>query len=109
MRPLDVVSDRFQIVRLAGAGGMGVIYRARDRLTGSSVALKVLRPQAGGEGHDPDQVERFLREPRILAEVRHPAIVRYVAHGETETGEPYLVMEWLDGESLAARLSRGRL
>src|ERR1700761_4999530 len=109
MRPLDLVSDRFQVVRLAGAGGMGVVYRARDRLTGNAVALKVLRPAGGSEGHDPDQVERFLREPRILSEVQHPAIVRYIAHGETERGEPYLAMEWLDGESLSARLGRGRL
>ncbi|MFT3772957.1 MAG: protein kinase [Minicystis sp.] len=109
MRPLDVVSDRFEIERLAGVGGMGEVYRARDRLTGSPVALKVLRVQITGSESAADDMARFLREPRILAEIRHPAIVRYVAHGETGTGEPYLAMEWLEGESLSTRLARSRL
>lgn len=85
---------------MAGSGAMGVVWRSLDRTTGKAVALKLLRP--GSEG------ERFLRESRLLAELDHPGIVRYVAHGSSDEG-PYLVMEWLDGESLAQRLERAEL
>jgi tetratricopeptide (TPR) repeat protein/predicted Ser/Thr protein kinase len=79
---------------------MGTVFRARDRLEGGEVALKILR------GKEPREVERFLREATILAQLSHPGIVRYVAHGTDTSGEHYLAMEWLDGEDLAARLSR---
>ncbi len=97
----DVLSDRFVIDRLAGSGGMGTVYRALDRVTGQAVALKVARRDL----HE----ERFAREARVLAELDHPAIVRYVAHGETMQGQAYLAMEWLHGEDLAQRLSVSRL
>ncbi|MFO0759364.1 MAG: protein kinase [Byssovorax sp.] len=102
------MSDRFEIERIAGAGGMGEVYRARDLTTGGAVALKVLRLKLG-DGLSPGDLSRFLREPKILAELQHPGIVRYITHGEMSSGEPYLVMEWLEGESLSARLSRGPL
>jgi hypothetical protein len=100
VRPGDIVQDRFEIVARAGAGGMGVVYRALDRLTASAVALKVV--------HDPDgeKDKRFDREIRLLAQLIHPAIVRYVSHGTTAGGEPFLAMEWLEGEDLAAHLVR---
>jgi hypothetical protein len=98
------IADRFVIESYAGAGGMGTVYRARDEQTGGMVALKLLRH---GEGHE--VAERFAREARVLSELCHPGIVAYLAHGETETGAPYLAMEWLDGEDLAKRLSRGPL
>jgi len=81
---------------------MGAVYRAMDRLTGAAVALKVMACRRGDE-------ERFAQEARVLAELNHPTIVRYVTHGETAEGHPYLVMEWLDGEDLATRLVRSRL
>ena len=65
----DVLSERFVIERLAGSGGMGAVYRALDRITGEAVALKVAR-------RGPHE-ERFAREARVLAELVHPAIVRY--------------------------------
>jgi len=99
----DVVADRFEVEHLAGEGGMGAVYRARDRVTAETVALKVMRVEAG------DYVERFVRESEILADLQHPAIVRYVAHGVTADGEPWLAMEWLEGEDLHARLARGTL
>ncbi len=92
------VIDRFVIERKLGEGGMGAVYRARDPIGDRAVAIKVLTGAA-----DP---ERFAREARILGALRHPAIVRYVAHGRSRAGEPYLAMEWLDGEDLAARLRR---
>ncbi|HEX8791463.1 MAG TPA: protein kinase [Polyangiaceae bacterium] len=100
MRAGEVLANRFEVERLAGSGGMGTVYRARDRDTGEPVAVKLL--SRGGE-------DRFLREARVLAELRHPAIVRYVAHGQLASGEPYLAMEWLEGEDLAARLARAAL
>jgi eukaryotic-like serine/threonine-protein kinase len=99
----QVVAGRFEIERLAGSGGMGVVYRAKDRMTGHLVALKVLR---SGSGQEP---ERFLRESRILADLDHPAIVPHVTHGATEDGWLYLAMAWLVGEDLQLRLARKSL
>jgi tetratricopeptide (TPR) repeat protein len=103
LRPGDVLADRFDIVATAGAGAMGVVYRGHDRHTGQDVAVKVMHP-----GEDA-QAARFAREARAIAAIAHPAIVRYVAHGMTEIAEPYLVMEWVDGELLSKRLGRGPL
>jgi hypothetical protein len=83
---------------------MGAVYRARDEQTGGTVALKLLQ-----HGESPEMAERFAREARVLSELHHPGIVAYLAHGEAETGAPYLAMEWLEGEDLAQRLSRGPL
>jgi serine/threonine protein kinase len=99
----DVVADRFVVERPVGTGGMGSVFRAVDRESGAPVALKVLDLVSEGA------VERFQREARVLAGLSHPGIVRYVAHGETDSREPFLVMELLDGEDLSQRLARGRL
>lgn len=93
--------ERFQVESLVGSGGMGMVFRGRDLVGGQAVALKVLHRQ----GHT--AAERFAREAEALAALIHPAIVRYVAHGATPQGEPYLAMEWLDGETLEDRLARG--
>ncbi len=100
MEPGDLVSDRFEIEAMAGAGGMGMVYRAIDRETGGRVALKVLGVSS------PEALARFGREARLLADLKHPGIVGFVSHGETSAGERYLAMEWLDGEDLQERLSR---
>src|SRR5690349_15434247 len=100
MRPGDRIGDRFELTDLAGSGGMGEVFRARDR-DGSLVAVKVLFRRQDGA--------RLGREARVLASLLHPGIVRYVAHGTTGDGRGYLVTEWLDGETLAARLERGTL
>jgi hypothetical protein len=98
-------ADRFEIERRAGGGGMGDVYRARDRSTGALVALKVTHQGIVGR----EAAERFDREARLLAEIDHPGIVSYVAHGTEPDGRLFLAMEWLDGEDLAARLARGPL
>jgi tetratricopeptide (TPR) repeat protein len=103
MRAGDVVADRFEVEERAGAGGMGVVFRARDRHTGERVALKLLVER------DEAMVARFLREGRLLAELSHPRIVRYVGHGAASARLCWLALEWLDGEDLAARLKRGGL
>ncbi len=99
LRVGELVAGRFEIVALADWGGMGAVYRARDRHTGRDVALKLLL--------DESSEERFAREARVLADLRHPGIVQYVAHGGTEAGALYLAMEWLEGERPARPASRG--
>jgi eukaryotic-like serine/threonine-protein kinase len=103
VRPGERVSHRYEIEGLAGSGGMASVYRARDLETGGAAALKVLhdRPPAADD--------RFAREADILAAIDHPAIVRYLERGVTAEGRAFLAMEWLEGEALAARLSRARL
>ncbi|MCZ7677838.1 MAG: protein kinase [Sandaracinaceae bacterium] len=95
-----VVADRFEIRAVAGRGGMSVVYRALDRSSGAEIALKVTDCdwEAG--------VPRFAREARVLSELLHPGIVRYLGHGATPEGDHYLAMEWLDGEDLSAVLRR---
>src|SRR5579871_4829348 len=100
MQPGVLVAERFEILELAGAGGMGAVYRALDRQSGDEVALKVM--VAANQA----QADRFGREAEVLAELSHAAIVRYVAHGRSGLGQLYLAMEWLDGEDLATRLGR---
>ncbi|MFT3774688.1 MAG: protein kinase [Minicystis sp.] len=103
VEPGRVLDDRFAIERLAGAGGMGRVYQARDLRTGSAAAVKVLSAEGSVEE------ERFAREVETLAALSHPAIVRLIAHGRTKEGEPYLATEWLEGEDLGARLRRAGL
>jgi hypothetical protein len=103
MKPGDVIAQRFEVERLAGSGGMGDVYRARDLRTGAAVAVKVVR------GQGLEQNARFAREAEVLAGIDHPAVVRYVGQGQTPEGESFLAMEWLEGEALAERISRGRL
>jgi tetratricopeptide (TPR) repeat protein len=93
------VAGRFYLEHLAGAGGMGAVYRARDITDGAVVAVKILT------GREVREAERFDLEAAILADLTHPAIVRYIAHG-VEGGDHFIAMEWLDGEDLASRLDR---
>jgi Tol biopolymer transport system component len=88
-----------------GAGGMGEVYRARDTKLGRDVALKVLPPTFA---HDPERVARFHREAQVLAALNHAHIG--AIHGFEElNGVQVLVLELVDGETLAARLKRGPL
>ncbi len=100
MQPGDLVDGRFELEAVAGTGGMGTVYRARDQTSGERVAIKVLRAGPG------ESALRFAREIRVLQTLHHPAIVRYVADGHAPTGELWMAMEWLEGESLQARLAR---
>jgi len=101
--PSPALLERYEILSVLGRGGMGVVYRARDRASDAVMAIKVLLELRASAA------ERFEREAAVLSALDHPGIVRYGAHGVTDTGEPYLAMEWLDGENLAARLERGAL
>jgi hypothetical protein len=95
----DVVGDRFRLERLVTRGGMGAVYRAHDLHTDAAAAVKIVAHS------DPHSLERFAREARLLADLHHPGIVKYLGHGRTEGGELYLAMEWLEGEDLAARIA----
>ena len=112
----DLVSDRspswvgrtirgYEILALLGAGGMGDVYRARDRSLGREVAVKVLPDEVSS---DPERLRRLEREARILAALNHPNIA--TLHGlEKHEDHPFLVMELVPGETLAERLRRGAL
>ncbi|XYH95099.1 serine/threonine-protein kinase PknK [Sorangium sp. So ce1128] len=99
MQAGDIIDGRFCIEHLAASGGMGAVYRARDRETGQAVAIKLLTTE--GAQH----LGRFAREAQALAAARVPGVVRYVAHGATAWGQPYIAMAWLDGETLSERLT----
>ncbi len=103
MRAGSIVAGRFEVLGLAGHGGMGAVYRARDRNDGEVIALKVLRVR------DPAAEQRLAREAQILEDLAHPSIVRHVAHGTTADGVLYLALEWLEGPTLSARLEGGAL
>src|SRR5271165_2033611 len=90
----------YTVIRQIGAGGLGSVYLV-ERMMGGALqrsALKVLAPHAAG----PMFVERFHREEHILASLEHPNITRMADAGLTETGHPYLVMEYVDGVQLDA-------
>jgi TolB-like protein/tetratricopeptide (TPR) repeat protein len=96
---------RYEIVSLVGSGGMGRVYRARDPQLGRDVGVKVL-PQGAGIGGD--QLARFGREARALAALNHPNILTVYDVG-LDREIPYVVSELLEGDTLRARLQRGRL
>ena len=85
---------------MIGSGGMGVVYVAEHLLLGRRAAIKFLHPQVSGE---PDMVDRFFNEARAASAVKHPGIVEIYDFGYLD-GRAYLVMEYLDGESLLAQL-----
>ena len=95
----------YEIVTLLGRGGMGEVYRALDTRVGRIVAIKVLPPDAAEQA---ERRQRFEREARAVARLNHPHICTLYDVGRQD-GVEYLVMEYLDGETLAARLSRGAL
>jgi len=95
----------YEIVSRLGAGGMGEVWRARDLRLGREVAIKVLPPELAA---DPERRRRFEREARAMAALSHPNVVEIHDVGVHE-GEPYLVEELLDGESLRVRLVDGAL
>src|SRR5512140_1741608 len=103
MKPGERLGDRWELEQQIASGGMGEVFRARDRSSGEVVAVKLLSDERGL------RTKRFVRESQLLAELPHPGIVRYLSHGVTASGELFLVMEWVAGADLRARLQRGTL
>ncbi len=96
------LGERFLTLELAGRGASGEVFRGIDERTQEVVAIKVFT----ADTTDPERLERFLREARLLAEVHNANVVRYVGHGVEPDGRGYLAVEWLDGEDLAHRTKR---
>src|SRR5687767_9782105 len=90
----------YRITGALGEGGMGQVFLAEDETLERRVAIKVISERLAGEG---TARARFLREARSMAGVEHPNVVRIYAFGEAE-GHLYIVMEYVEGETLAARL-----
>jgi eukaryotic-like serine/threonine-protein kinase len=100
--PGELISDRYELEELCGAGGMSSVYRARDQLLERHVALKILHPQYG---EDAEYIERFRREARSVAKLSHPHIVTVIDRGE-DGGRQYIVFEYVDGENLKQLIER---
>ena len=97
------ILGHYEIVSSLGAGGMGEVYRAKDTKLGREVAIKLLLDEVSS---DPERLARFEREARVLASLNHPNIA--TLHGfETEGDTGFLVMELVDGDTLAERIKRG--
>src|SRR5512140_1852917 len=93
----------YEVLAPIGAGGMGEVYRARDTRLERDVALKVV---AAKHGEDPAALRRFAREAKIAARLTHPNVCTLFDAG-SEGDVAYVVMELLEGETLAARIARG--
>ena len=104
--PGTVLAGKFRVVSLLGEGGMGAVYEIEHELTKHRRALKLLHKAMADQ---PSVVERFLREASAAGRVGNPHIVETFDAGVLDTGEPYLVMEILRGEPLAARIAQGKM
>lgn len=100
------IAGRYVLEARIGHGGMATVYRARPRLLEGARALKLLNPDFA---QDPTLRERFLREVKNSRRLVHPNIVEIVDHGDAEDGVPYMVMELLQGASLASLIEQGRV
>jgi serine/threonine-protein kinase len=104
---MPAVIGNYVIERELGRGGMGAVYAGTHQLIGKRAAIKVLLPQVS---HRADLVQRFFNEARAATAIEHPGIVEVYDYGVGPDGNAFLVMEYLEGESLASRMkSHGRL
>ncbi|MEM7447395.1 MAG: serine/threonine-protein kinase [Myxococcota bacterium] len=100
-----LIAGKYELGRLLGEGGMGAVYEGFHRGLGSFVAVKILGAHISS---NPTSVERFRREAQAAARVRHDNVVQVYDTGTDDEGVPFIVMEYLDGESLSAILTRER-
>jgi serine/threonine-protein kinase len=98
-----VLGDRYRLGERIAAGGMGSVYRAVDETLGRQVAVKALRRELAD---DPTFLERFRREARAAAALSHPGVAAIYDYGEVD-GQPFIVMELVEGENLAERVAAG--
>lgn len=105
LRAGSMVGDYRVIAKLA-QGGMGTVYSGVHPIIGKRVAIKVIRRELGAV---PEAADRFVQEARAVNQIGHPNIVDIFATGQLDDGRQYLVMERLEGETLADRLERGRM
>jgi eukaryotic-like serine/threonine-protein kinase len=106
-QPGDVIGGRYRLVRVMGAGAMGVVWSARNESTERDFAIKLMLPEAA---KDPARFQRFFKEAKLAGRLRHRCVVEVYDLGRIEsgpmTGAPYLVMELLEGEAFDALLRR---
>jgi eukaryotic-like serine/threonine-protein kinase len=101
-----LIGERFRLEEKVGSGGMSSVYRAFDPTLERRVAIKMMHRDISS---DPAQLERFRREARAVAQLNHPHVVTVIDAGEDE-GAPYIVFEYVEGETLKERIRRlGRL
>src|ERR671915_470568 len=101
-----LIGSRYRLEEKIGAGGMSSVYRAYDPTLERRVAIKMMHRDISS---DPDQLERFRREARAVAQLNHPHVVTVIDAGEDD-GAPYIVFEYVEGETLKERIRRlGRL
>ena len=101
-----LIGDRYRLEEKVGSGGMSSVYRAFDPTLERWVAIKLMHRDISS---DPDQLERFRREARAVAQLNHPHVVTVIDAGEDD-GTPYIVLEYVEGETLKDRIRRlGRL
>ncbi|HVU04252.1 MAG TPA: serine/threonine-protein kinase [Polyangiaceae bacterium] len=100
--PKDVIADKYELVRKLGEGGMGEVWLAHNQTLDIEVAIKLIRGDVATE----EMADRLLHEARAAARLGHPAIVRVNDFGKTGRGDPFIVMERLDGEDLASALAK---
>jgi len=107
MRPGDLLEQRYRLVRVLGRGRSGSVWCARNELIDRAVAVKILHRSLAS---DPERLQRFFQEARACGRVRHPAVVEVLDLGQGDDGILFLVMELLEGETMASLLGRkGRL
>ena len=102
LAPGTILDGRYEVIEPLAEGGMGAVFRARRRLLGDEVALKIVRAESAG---DQGARERFLRESRACAQLRHPNIVSILDFNLDAEGRPFLVMELLNGCSLRQEIT----
>jgi serine/threonine-protein kinase len=102
VRPGEVFADKYRVDRVIGRGGMGLVVAAHHLQLDEPVALKLLLPEAT---ESPEAVARFLREARAAVKIKSEHVVRVSDVGTLPDGAPYMVMEYLEGADLAARLA----
>ena len=105
LTPGELLAGRFRIVHFVAAGGMGEVYKAEDLLLDRMVALKLLPKELA---EDKESLEQFLREAKTASALNHASICRVYDFGE-DAARAFIAMEYLEGETLSARIQRGRL
>jgi serine/threonine protein kinase len=101
----SLVGGKYRVVQRLGTGGLAEVYEAVHEEIGQRFALKVLKREFGAY---PEAADRFLTEARAASAVRHPGVVQVFDYGKLESGEPYLIMELMEGETLSDLLQRRR-
>ena len=106
-KPGSIFKGKYEFVDIIGEGGMSVVYRARDKMLGRTIAIKLMHMHMATSGK---QIMRFQQEAKTYSLLSHPHIIAVHEFGTLDDGQPFLIMDYAEGESLAEMInSRGRL